>query len=63
MTVNQEWKVLISTGRSHKDEDGQHASRHVLIGREVLDNNGVNLLMAFLSSVTGMGVASIYWGI
>ena len=35
------------------------ASRQVLAGREILDNNGINLLMAAMSSALGMAVAGL----
>jgi len=41
-------------------EVGVAGSRKVLVGRDVLSNNGVNLLMAALTSVGAM-VVSAYW--
>ncbi|KAI0196981.1 integral membrane protein DUF92 [Astrocystis sublimbata] len=38
-------------------------TRIVETGWDLLDNNGVNFLMAFTMSVGGMAVASWYWGI
>lgn len=38
-------------------------SRHVGNGRGILDNNEVNLLMAFSMSVGGMFIASYMWHI
>ena len=43
--------------------DGQHSSRKVVVGRDVLDNNGVNLLMAALVSVGSMAVAAVIWSV
>ncbi|ODM19615.1 hypothetical protein SI65_04600 [Aspergillus cristatus] len=47
-----------SAGRAHDEE---HESRRVESGRDWLDNNGVNVLMAVLMSFGGMGVASLLW--
>ncbi|GAB1193780.1 hypothetical protein APSETT444_003008 [Aspergillus pseudonomiae] len=40
-----------------------HESRKVESGRDLLDNNAVNVLMAFIMSVGAMGVASWVWGV
>ncbi|OGM41609.1 DUF92 domain protein [Aspergillus bombycis] len=40
-----------------------HESRKVESGRDLLDNNAVNVLMAFIMSVGAMGVAGWVWGI
>jgi len=41
--------------------DGEHKSRRVEVGRDVLDNNAVNILMAGLVSVGAMVVACVVW--
>ncbi|EAW14422.1 DUF92 domain-containing protein [Aspergillus clavatus NRRL 1] len=41
--------------------EGHHESRRVESGWDILDNNAVNLLMAALMSVGGMGVACWAW--
>ncbi|KKK26386.1 hypothetical protein ARAM_006779 [Aspergillus rambellii] len=43
--------------------DALHESRRVESGFDILDNNAVNLLMAFIMSVGAMGVASWVWGV
>ncbi|EYE96654.1 DUF92 domain-containing protein [Aspergillus ruber CBS 135680] len=50
--------VGASPGREHDEE---HESRRVESGRDWLDNNGVNVLMAGLMSLGGMGTASLLW--
>ncbi|KAI9705453.1 MAG: hypothetical protein M1836_006208 [Candelina mexicana] len=49
-------------GSSTKNDD-KPPSRRIESGFGVLDNNGVNLLMAFIMSVGSMVVASWYWDI
>jgi hypothetical protein len=46
------------TGANKKDD---HPSRKVESGLGVLDNNAVNLLMAFSMSIGGMIVAGYVW--
>lgn len=46
-------------GRPHDDS---HESRRVESGRDWLDNNAVNLLMASIMSFGAMGVARVAWG-
>lgn len=41
--------------------DPQHESRKIAVGNDILDNNGVNLLMAALTSVGSMLVACWLW--
>jgi uncharacterized membrane protein len=41
--------------------DGQHESRRIEVGSDVLDNNAVNLLMAALVSVGAMVGACVVW--
>lgn len=43
--------------------DEHHESRKVAVGHDILDNNGVNLLMAVSISVGSMIAASLYWNI
>ena len=38
-------------------------SRKIETGHDWLDNNGVNVLMAFLMSVGAMGIAQQAWGV
>lgn len=47
-------------GRPH---DESHESRRLETGRDWLDNNGVNILMAFLMSVGAMGISQWAWGV
>jgi uncharacterized membrane protein len=41
--------------------DGQHESRKIEVGSDILDNNAVNILMASLVSVGAMIVTCIAW--
>lgn len=41
--------------------DGQHESRKIAVGYDILDNNAVNFLMAALVSVGSMAVACVLW--
>ncbi|KAL2843900.1 integral membrane protein DUF92-domain-containing protein [Aspergillus pseudoustus] len=50
-----------STESSSGKEDAHHESRRVESGWDILDNNAVNVLMAFLMSVGAMGAASHVW--
>jgi uncharacterized membrane protein len=43
--------------------DGRHTSRKIAVGHDILDNNGVNLLMAASVSVGSMAVAAVAWGV
>ena len=43
--------------------DGHHESRKIEVGNDILDNNGVNLLMAASVSVGAMVVAGVFWGV
>ena len=47
-------------GRPH---DESHESRRLETGRDWLDNNGVNILMAFLMSAGAMGISQWAWGV
>ncbi|KAL2817137.1 integral membrane protein DUF92-domain-containing protein [Aspergillus granulosus] len=50
-----------STGSGSGKEDAHYESRRVESGWDILDNNAVNVLMAFLMSVGAMGAASYVW--
>ncbi|KAL8730703.1 MAG: hypothetical protein Q9166_003895 [cf. Caloplaca sp. 2 TL-2023] len=52
-------KKVPTTG-SHIKQDG-HSSRRVESGISFLDNNGVNVLMAFTMSIGGMIIAAYVW--
>ena len=49
-----------SAGKEAGDE-AHHESRRVESGRDIVDNNAVNVLMALIMSVGAMGVASYAW--
>ena len=42
-------------------KDTEHESRRVESGRDLLDNNAVNVLMALLMSLGAMGIARYVW--
>ncbi|RAL14981.1 DUF92 domain-containing protein [Aspergillus homomorphus CBS 101889] len=48
---------------SGETDEGHHESRRVESGRDILDNNAVNVLMALIMSVGAMGVAAWAWGL
>lgn len=48
-------------GSGNEIADGQHESRKVEVGRDILDNNAVNILMAATVSVGAMLVACVLW--
>jgi hypothetical protein len=50
-----------STGSDSGKVEAHHESRRVESGWDILDNNGVNVLMAFLMSVGAMGAAGYVW--
>lgn len=56
-------QVLVAGSRTPAYKKSDEPSRHVESGHSVLDNNGVNLLMAFLMSFGGMVIASFVWDI
>lgn len=57
-------RVMQNAGASGGEvTDGQHESRKVAVGQDILDNNGVNLLMAATVSVGAMLVACAIWGL
>jgi uncharacterized membrane protein len=43
--------------------DGQHESRRIEVGSDILDNNAVNILMAAIVSVGAMLAACVVWGL
>lgn len=47
--------------RTHVVKNDAQASRRVESGLGLLDNNGVNFLMAFLMSLGGMLLAGYVW--
>ncbi|KAL8854314.1 MAG: hypothetical protein Q9221_000800 [Calogaya cf. arnoldii] len=53
-------KKVLLTGSHLKKDDG-NSSRRVESGVSLLDNNGVNLLMAFIMSAGGMVVSAYLW--
>lgn len=52
-----------SSAGSQPGHGGPGESRRVESGYDLLDNNGVNVLMAAIMSVGGMAVASYLWDI
>ncbi|KAL5332269.1 integral membrane protein DUF92-domain-containing protein [Aspergillus crustosus] len=52
---------LRKTEKSATDGESSHESRRVESGFDILDNNAVNVLMAFLMSVGAIGVAAYAW--
>jgi len=56
-------QVPVTSSRILDSKKSGEPSRRVESGLGVLDNNSVNLLMAFLMSVGGMVVASFVWEI
>ena len=57
------FQVLVSGSRVPANKKSDEPSRHIESGLGILDNNAVNLLMAFLMSVGGIVVASYVWHI
>lgn len=49
--------------KRHSEVGTEHESRVVESGRDLLDNNAVNVLMAFVMSVGAMGVAGWFWDV
>lgn len=49
--------------REPSDKKNDEPSRHVENGMGILDNNSVNVLMAFLMSIGGMMVVSLAWDV
>ena len=57
------FQVLVSGLRVPANKKSDEPSRHIESGLGILDNNAVNLLMAFLMSIGGIVVASYVWHI
>lgn len=56
-------QVLVAGSRTPAHKKSDEASRRVESGLGILDNNAVNLLMAFLMSVGGMIIAAYAWDV
>lgn len=54
-------KVLVSSSQTPPNKKNDEPSRRIESGIGLLDNNAVNLLMAFLMSVGGMLIAAYVW--
>lgn len=61
LTLNDQ--VLITASRTHDGKKDERASRQIESGLGFLDNNAVNVLMAFLMSLGGMLLTGYVWGI
>ena len=48
---------------SQRKKDDGESSRKIEAGRALLDNNGVNFVMAVTMGFGGMAVASLLWGV
>ncbi|KAK7536287.1 integral membrane protein DUF92-domain-containing protein [Phyllosticta citribraziliensis] len=55
--------VKARAGVAVAQAQGQGESRKIVTGRDLLSNNGVNLLMAALTSAGAMVVAGVAWGV
>jgi hypothetical protein len=51
------------TSSTSESQSKSHESRRVETGRDWLDNNGVNLLMAATMSVGAMYISQWFWGL
>ncbi len=56
-------QVLVAGSRTPANKKSDEPSRRVESGLGIIDNNAVNLLMAFVMSIGGMVVASFIWDI
>lgn len=56
-------KMQEAGGSGAEVADGQHESRKVEVGRDLLDNNAVNVLMAAAVSGGAMVVAAWFWDV
>jgi uncharacterized membrane protein len=57
-------ETMLKSGASgNAVADMQHESRKIEVGRDLLDNNAVNILMAGMVSVGAMVVACVVWGL
>jgi hypothetical protein len=54
-------KMRAAGGSGEEVADARHESRKVEVGKDILDNNAVNLLMAASVSLGAMGVACAIW--
>ncbi|KAF6230908.1 hypothetical protein HO173_010816 [Letharia columbiana] len=54
-------KVLVSGSRTPANKKSDEPSRRIESGLGLLDNNAVNVLMAFLMSIGGMLISSYVW--
>jgi hypothetical protein len=62
--VDQSQKTTLRRGSaSSATQDDSHESRRVETGRDWLDNNGVNLLMAASMSIGAMAISQWLWGL
>lgn len=62
--VAQSVKTMQKAGsNSSVVSDGQHESRRIEVGSDILDNNAVNILMAALVSVGAMLAACVLWNL
>lgn len=55
--------MLVSGSRTPANKKSDEPSRRIESGLGLLDNNAVNVLMAFLMSVGGMLMTSYVWHI
>lgn len=55
--------MLVAESRTHGGKNDEKASRKIESGLGLLDNNAVNVLMAFLMSVGGMLLTAYVWDV
>lgn len=55
--------MLVSGSRTPENKKTDEPSRRIESGLGLLDNNAVNVLMAFLMSMGGMVISSYVWHI
>ena len=56
-------QVMVSSSQTPANKKSDEPSRRIESGLGLLDNNMVNLLMAFLMSVGGMVISGYVWHI
>ena len=56
-------QVMVSSSQTPANKKSDEPSRRIESGLGLLDNNAVNLLMAFLMSVGGIVISSYVWHI
>ena len=56
-------QVLVRSTKTNKKNNGDAASRRIESGWDLLDNNGINVLMAFIMSVGGMVAVGYAWDV